>query len=103
MPGKVKREAQLIFMCLQKKLNKGGKKDEGENGSLRRKQRESGEVNKETLRSVLMISAESKEKKRLLKESYINFRKLHKHLCDERKLTLFVFSSGRERRRQGKE
>ena len=26
VPGKVEREAQLIFMCLQKKLNKGGKK-----------------------------------------------------------------------------
>ena len=39
------------------------------------KLRESGKVNKETLRSVLMISAESTEKKRLLKESYI---KLHK-------------------------
>lgn len=37
MRGKVKREAQLIFMCLQRKLNKGGKKDEAENGSLRGK------------------------------------------------------------------
>lgn len=40
VPGKVEREAQLIFMCLQKKLNKGGKKDEGENGGLRKKQRD---------------------------------------------------------------
>lgn len=37
VPGKVERKAQLIFMCLQKKLNKGGKKDEGENGILRKK------------------------------------------------------------------
>lgn len=37
VPEKVEREAQLIFMCLQKKLNKSRKKDEGENGSLGKK------------------------------------------------------------------
>lgn len=38
VPGKVESEAQLIFMCLRMKLNKGGKKrgDEVENGSLRK-------------------------------------------------------------------
>ncbi len=55
VPGRLEREAQLIFMCLQKKLNKGGKKDEGENVSLRRKKgrpaelEERIEVNEETL------------------------------------------------------
>lgn len=88
VPEKVEREAQLIFMCLQKKLNKSREKDEGENGSLRGKKparpaelEESIEVNKETLRSVIMISfshsateAKLRAKKRLQKESYVNLR-----------------------------
>lgn len=50
-------------------------------------------MNKETLRSVLMISvkeAKLREKKRPLKESYVNSRKLQNYLCEERKHTLFV-------------
>lgn len=43
VPEKVEREAQLIFMRLQKKLNKGGKKDEEEKGSLGEKAARPGE------------------------------------------------------------
>lgn len=73
MPEKVEREAQLIFMCLQKKLNKRRKKDEGENGSL-------GKSRGEERRSVLMISSSATEAKlgaeeRLQKESYVSLRK----------------------------
>lgn len=91
VPEKVEREAQLIFMCLQKKLNKSWEKDEEENGSLGEKAvrpaelEESVEVNKETLRSVLMISfslsateAKLRAKKRLQKKSYVNLRNLQK-------------------------
>lgn len=66
-------------MCLQRKLNKGGKKDEAENGSLR------GKKSSETRQSEQRDSAigfndfiftfgTGGEEKNQKKESYVNFR-----------------------------
>lgn len=100
VPEKVEREAQLIFMCLQKKLNKSREKDEGENGSeTRRAGREHrGEQRDSTICFNDFIftfsnggKAESKEKtpKEKLRQPQ-SFRRHQSHLGDERSHNLFV-------------